>query len=182
MKQHSWVWALAIISISMGLVGCGGAQEQDPLVGSWTFSEYLSSQEIAEMSEEEMPEGFNMSMSLSGTVNYAEDGSRESNGAISMDMMVMGESISFNMNFTESGTWERKEDDEGLLVEHIVSAEFGSDDQETDMMLNQTPELRDSMGSLVGESTESRILSVSANQIVMEDLESGMEVTLTRVQ
>ncbi len=177
MKNQMTGLMIGLLVLGIVLSGCG-SKEQHPLVGTWNYSEYMSAQDMAAISGEKMPDGISMSMSISGTITYHADGTRESMGEMSMDMMMMGQQMPLSFNFTDTGTWEVNED---ILTDRITSVDFTSDNEITKMMLNQTPEMRSGLEDMVGKDSKSRLVSVSSNQIVLNDLESEMQITLQRL-
>lgn len=162
------------------LTGCGQSSVENEILGTWDVSVFWSNEDFVKFSKEPMPDGVEMEMTAKGTVVYHRGGKYNAEGKMTIRLRTPEGEISFRFYTKEAGEWELHASGK-QIVETTVDSTFTPLDELSKSFLEESPEMAASMKPVKGESTTSKILSISDSvmQIQLQE-EPYLKLTLNR--
>lgn len=170
---------ILIASVISFLGGCSLLKKAPDkvLIGTWTFSFYISPAEAAKKSEEPIPEGISMEMSMAGSTTYHVGKKYNEDAEVTLRLRKGGEEKALRFYLREAGTWEIQGD---VLVETTGDFSITPMDEMTKAILEAAPEFKSIITPVKGESTSYKLKDVSDSKIILEEKEYGTTVILQR--
>jgi len=150
------------------LSGCDRSSTENLLVGSWEASLYISSVDAAKMSEEPMPQGFSVEMTMSGSQTYHVGGKYNGDGKFTIRLKQGEQEIPLRFLVRDAGTWELHED---ILVETTGDSIVTPMDEVTRKVVKQSPEFQTMVAPISGESTSLKVVHISETAAEFEMME-----------
>ncbi|HKO35408.1 MAG TPA: hypothetical protein VJV21_02940 [Pyrinomonadaceae bacterium] len=181
------IWIYIVISVlSIGTIGGlvlfltrdkNTSVVETPLVGTWSVSAYISPAEVAKKSEEPLPEGMSLEMSLSGSANYHIGDKYNQEGEITLRIRRGEEEAPLRFYVREAGVWKIHND---VLVETVEDSSITPLDDRTKEFLEAVPQFKPMMSPVKGETTSYKLKKVSDSKILLEEQEFGSTIVLQR--
>lgn len=153
-----------------------GLQSSD-IVGTWDLNTFIDSDEVAELSDDPIPPGVEIDMTVTGSSTYHVAERYDTDAEIVLRVRQAGEEIPLTFLVRQTGTWELVGD---VLSETVVSGNVTALDEITQAVLDSDPEFAAFITPLSGETTSSRIHSATASTLDVEELGSSLRFTLRR--
>lgn len=162
-----------LISLS---VACAKSPEK-VLIGTWTFSSYISPAEMAKKSDDPIPEGVSVEASVTGTTTYHVGYKYNEEGETTLRIRSGGRELALRFYVREAGVWAIHGD---VLVETSGDSTITALDETTKQFLESSPEFKAIISPVKGESTSYQLRDVSTSKIILEEKESAITIVLQR--
>lgn len=172
----STFYLLHLFILSILLSGCGDNSVENKMYGTWEVSAFFSNADFEKFSEEPIPDGVEVEMTIQGTQKYHKGGKYNFEGEVTMRMKSAEGEIPLKFYIKNAGEWSLHASGKEL-VETTTDGTFTALDELTEAFLKESPELAASFKPIKGETETSRILSIS--ETVMEIQEDETKITLT---
>lgn len=167
---------LHLFIFSILLAGCDDNSSEKKMYGTWEISAFFSNSDVKKLSEEPIPDGVEMEMTLQGTQSYHKGGKYSGEAEFTIRIKTAEGEIPLKFFIKDAGEWSLHASGKEL-VETSVDGTFTPLDELTKAFLKESPEFAALFEPVKGETTTSRILSIS--ETVMEIQENESKITLT---
>ena len=177
MKQNLLMPILLVMGLLVGCTQSGNTE--DKLLGSWSFSLFVSPSEFVDMSKDPLPPGATMAMTMEGTTTILHGHRYNSEGRATLRLEMQGKEIPLKFLIRESGRWEMHDDVFVQITEDGVVTPL---DDMTRSIVADSPEMTALFAPVKGASASSRILNISDNEMNIVTLEepAGLRVKYVR--
>lgn len=175
---HKALNLLILLIFSGMLSGCEDNFAKQKLYGTWNISAFFSNADIKKFSEEPIPDEVEIEMTMKGTQSYHKGGKYSGEGEITVRFKTDEGEIPLRFFTKDAGEWSLHGDRE--LVETTTDSIFTPLDETTEVFLKESPELAASLRPVKGETTTSRILSISDTVMEIQEEESKITITLNK--
>ena len=152
-------------------------EADDALVGSWSYTAYVEPSEVARLSDDPIPAGVEIDMTVSGSNTYHANGRYDADAEVTIRVRQAGEEVPLRMLRRDAGTWETQGD---VLFETVTSGTLTALDPTTKQFLRETPEFSAFVSPIEGETQSSTIHSATQTAVDLEEQESRLRYTLRR--
>jgi hypothetical protein len=174
MKKNVYILLVAaVISFS----GTCSKNTGKALIGTWNFSSHVSPSQAAKLSDEPMPEGASMEMTMSGSTTYHVGSKFNEEGEFTLRIRRGAEEKALRFYVREAGTWEIHGD---VLVETAVDSSITAFDDTTKEFLEAVPQIKTMLSPVKGDSTSYKLEKISDSKIILEEKEFGVTIELQR--
>lgn len=166
MKKTKTLITTILIAVS-AVCSTGFANEsiREKMLGTWKLSEYFDASDLREFSND--PIMSEAEMTIKGTVDYHRGGKYNSEARFTLRMNTTEGEISLKFMMRESGEWTLYSHGKEL-TETTVDATFAPLDDFTKFLLEESPGLAASLKPIRGETSTSKILSISDRLLEIE--------------
>lgn len=177
MKKSAYL--ILIVSVIIFSGGCSFFKKSPDkvLIGTWTFSFYISPAEAAKRAEQPISEGISMEMSTAGSTTYHDGKKYNEEAEVTLRLRKGGEEKTMRFYMREAGVWEIHND---VLVETTGDFSLTPMDEMTKAILEAAPEFESVITPVKGESISYKLKEVSDSKILLEEKESGTAIILQR--
>ena len=171
---------LVLILPSLLLTGCGQSSVESQILGTWDVSAFFSNEDFVKFSEEPIPDGVEMEITMKGTQVYHQGGKYNGEGRMTFRVRTSEGEVSFRFYLKEAGEWELHSSGK-QIVETTVDSTFTPLDELSRNFLEESPEMAASMKPIRGESSTLTILSISDSVMQMQlQEEPQLKLTMSR--
>jgi hypothetical protein len=170
---------LSLLIVSMLLGGCGGYSVEHKLYGTWDCSAFLSYADVRQLSEEPMPDGEEMEITFKGVTTYHKGGRYSGDGEFAIRIKTIDGELPLRFYVRDAGEW-RLHSDGKELVESSFDMVITPFDELTETFFKESADLAAFFQPVRGETTTSRILSISDTVMVAEENRSKITVTCNK--
>ncbi|MEM6328002.1 MAG: hypothetical protein AAF791_12865, partial [Bacteroidota bacterium] len=91
-------------------VQTAAATSTDALVGSWTYSAYVTPKEVARLSDDPIPKGVEIDMTAEGSSTYHANGRYDTNAEVTIRVRQAGQEVPLRFLRRDAGTYEVQND------------------------------------------------------------------------
>jgi hypothetical protein len=169
--------SIILVATLLSLLGACGEKPEKVLIGAWTYSLYVSPAEAAKKSKESIPAGMSMEMSATGSTTYHVGGKYNDDADMTLRLRRDDKEVSLKFNLREAGVWEIHDN---VLVETAGDSSVVALDEFTQEFLKETPQFKELISSIKGESTSFQLKEVSNSKIILEEKDSKETIVLQR--
>lgn len=151
------------------LTGCDSSSEEDKLIGTWESSVFITSADAAKMSEDPLPEGASMEITISSSETFHIGGKYNGHGKFTIRAKQGSNEMPFNFMVKDAGTWKIHD---GVLVQTSSDSLVTPLDEFTKKMVTQSPEIGAAFTPVSGESVSLKLNNMSDTTIEVEMMET----------
>ena len=142
------------------------AIDDDAFVGTWTQSTFITPQEVARLSEDPIPPGVEVDMTITGSNTYHVGGRYDADAEVTIHVREGTEEVPLSFIRREAGTWEIHDN---TLLETVTSGSVTPLDATTKQVLHDTPEFSAFITPIAGETASTTIHSVTPSSIDLQE-------------
>jgi hypothetical protein len=168
-----------VILASLFFTACKKEDIENKMYGAWNISTYFSNEDILKLSEEPLPEGMKMEITLKGTQTYHRGGKYSGEAEWTLRYFNPDGEVSLRFFVKDAGEWSLHSD--GLeLVETSTGSSNIPLDEITASFLKEVPEFTTFINSVKGETWSSKIVSITDTSLQLELDDPKIRMTLTK--
>jgi len=160
MKSRIFIFLALITALS----ACSETSKTNMLIGTWSTSLYVSSEEAAKMSEEAFPPGMSMELTMNGTGTYHQGGKSNAVAEYTIRIKANDQELPLRFMVRQAGTWELHGD---TLVETSIDSVVIPLDNLTRNVVSKSPEFQAMITPVKGEAVSIKIEHISKTLVEM---------------
>lgn len=149
----------------------------EDLLGSWTYTTFIDPEQVAELSDDPIPAGMEIDLSVEGSTTFHRGGRYDGDATVVLRVRQGGEEVSVRMLRREVGEWQILD---GVLVQVAGGGTLTALDDLSQAVLDESPDFAAFLSPLEGETESTTIESVTEDTIDLQEQTSGLRYTLQR--